>query len=387
MTTSISTRDRALVASVEGACANFGDDYWYQRDQTAEFPHEFHQAMVDLGILGLTMPEEFGGSGLGVTSAALVMHAVARSPGAMSAASSIHINIFGPHPIVKHGTPEQQRRFLPDLAHGRIKTCFGVTEPDAGLDTARITTFARRNGDRYLINGRKIWTSTAQVADKIMLLARTQPYDPEQRTAGMTLFYADLDRRFVDIRRIAKMGRAAVDSNEVFFDDLPVPVADRIGAEGQGFQLILDSLNPERILIAMEAIGVGRNALARAVNYARERQVFGRPIGQNQSIQHPLAESWMHLQAAELMALDAAARYDRNEPCGVQANAAKYLGAEAGFAACTHAVMTHGGMGYAREFHVERLLREVLITRLAPVSPQMILNHIAEKQLGLPRSY
>lgn len=377
----------ALCDAVRDACRPFDDEYWLERDRTASFPDEFHRAMAEIGVLGLTMPEDLGGSGLGVTEAALVMHEIARSPGAMSAASAVHINIFGPHPIVRFGTDAQRERFLPDLISGRTKSCFGVTEPDAGLDTTRITTTARRDGDGYLVRGRKIWTTTAQVADKIMLLARTSPYDPERRTGGLSLFYTDLDRNHVEIRRIPKMGRAAVDSNEVVFDDLPVPEEDRIGAEGDGFQLLLHSLNPERILIGMEAIGVGRNALARAVDYAREREVFDRAIGANQSIQHPLAESWMQLEAAYLTALDAAGRYDRGEACGSQANAAKYLGAEAGFEACTRAVMTHGGMGYAKEYHVERLLREVLITRIAPVSPQMILNYIAERELGLPRSY
>lgn len=377
----------ALCDSVRAACRPYDDDYWLERDHTGTFPEDFHRAMADIGVLGLTMPERLGGSGLGVTEAALVMHEIARSPGAMSAASAVHINIFGPHPIVRFGTDAQRERFLPDLIRGRVKSCFGVTEPDAGLDTTRITTLARRDGDRYLVRGRKIWTTTAQVADKIMLLARTAPYDPSHRTAGLSLFYTDLDRRYVEVRRIPKMGRAAVDSNEVVFDDLPVPREDLIGEEGTGFQLLLHSLNPERILIGMEAIGVGRNALARAVDYANQRQVFDRVIGANQSIQHPLAESWMQLEAAFLMALDAASRYDRGEPCGSQANAAKYLGAEAGFEACTRAVMTHGGMGYAKEYHVERLLREVLIARLAPVSPQMILNYVAERELGLPRSY
>ena len=377
----------ALCASVRDACRPFDDDYWLERDRTGAFPDDFHRAMAEVGVLGLTMPEDLGGSGLGVTEAALVMHEIANSSGAMSAASAVHINIFGPHPIVRFGTEEQRQRFLPDLISGTVKSCFGVTEPDAGLDTTRITTAAKREGDRYLVRGRKIWTSTAQVADKIMLLARTSPYDAGNRTAGLSLFYTDLDRAFAQVRRIPKMGRASVDSNEVVFDDLPVPVEDRIGEEGDGFRLLLHSLNPERILIGMEAIGVGRNALARAVDYAREREVFDRAIGANQSIQHPLAESWMQLEAAYLMAMDAAARYDRGEPCGSQANAAKYLGAEAGFEACTRAVMTHGGMGYAKEYHVERLLREVLITRLAPVSPQMILNYVAEHELGLPRSY
>jgi acyl-CoA dehydrogenase len=334
------------------------------------------------------MPEEHGGTGLGVLEAALVMHEVARAPGGMSAASAIHINIFGPQPIVVHGSDEQRRRWLPDLVAGRVKACFGVTEADAGLDTTSITTRAERHGAGYRVFGKKIWTTTAQEADKVLLLARTTPRaEVKKKTDGLTLFYTDLDRRHTTITAIPKMGRAAVDSNEVFFDGLPVPDEDRIGEEGRGFAMLLDSLNPERILVGIEAVGIGRNALERAASYARERIVFGRPIGQNQSIQHPLAESWMELEAAALLCLRAAWLYDRGEPCGPQANAAKYMGAEAGFRACTRAVMTHGGMGYAKEMHVERLLREVMICRLAPISPQLALCHVAEKALGMPKSY
>ena len=379
---------QAVCDAVQKICAAFDDDYWLEHDRTGEFPAEFYDAIADGGWLGITMPEEFGGAGLGVTDAALMMHTVGRSAGAMSAASAIHINIFGPHPIVVFGSDEQQQRWLPDLIQGRKKACFGVTEPDAGLNTTAITTFAERNGEEYLIRGKKIWISTAQVADKIMLLTRTTPKEKcDNPTEGLTLFYTDLDREFCDVRIIPKMGRAAVDSNEIFIDGLPVPAADRIGEEGKGFRYLLHSLNPERILIAMEAIGIGQNALARAATYARERIVFDRPIGKNQSIQHPLAQSWMELEAAFLMAMKAASLYDNDEPCGLEANAAKYLGAEAGFQACTRAVMTHGGMGYAKEFHVERLMREVMIARLAPVSPQLILCNIAEKALGLPKSY
>jgi acyl-CoA dehydrogenase len=317
-----------------------------------------------------------------------MMHAVARSAGGMSAASAIHLNIFGPHPIVVFGNAEQRQRWLPELISGRSRSCFGVTEADAGLNTTSIKTRAERSGDGYVVNGTKIWTSSAQVADKIMLLVRTTPKEEcERPTEGMTMFFTDLNRDYCKVQAIPKMGRAAVDSNEVFIDALPVPMEDRIGEEGQGFKYLLHSLNPERILIGVEAIGIGQNALRRATQYAKEREVFDRPIGQNQSIQHPLAQSWMELEAAFLMAMRAAALYDNGEPCGIEANAAKYLGAEAGFQSCTRAVMTHGGMGYAKEYHVERLLREVLIARLAPVSPQLILCNIAEKALGLPKSY
>jgi acyl-CoA dehydrogenase len=344
--------------------------------------------MAEGGWLGIAMPEAYGGAALGVTEAMVMMHAVARSSGGMSAASAIHINIFGPHPIVVFGNEEQRQRWLPDLVQGRVKTCFGVTEPDAGLNTSNIKTRADRDGNGYIVNGKKLWTTTAQEAGKIMLLARTTPREQVKKpTDGLTLFYTDLDRRYCDIREIPKMGRAAVDSNEVFFDGLPVPEEDRIGEEGKGFRYILHSLNPERILIGAEAVGIGQNALGRAVEYAKTREVFDRPIGQNQSIQHPLAENWMELEGAYMMAAKAAWLYDNGQECGSESNAAKYMGGEAGFKACTQAVMTHGGMGYAKEYHVERLMREVMIARIAPVSPQLILNYIAERTLGLPKSY
>jgi len=385
---SLTPDQQAVCDAVQKICAGFDDDYWLERDRSGEFPEEFYRAVADGGWLGIAMPEAYGGAGLGVTEAALMMHTVARSAGAMSAASAIHLNIFGPHPIVVFGTDEQRARWLPDLIQGNNKSCFGVTEADAGLNTTSIKTRAEKTQNGYVVHGKKIWTSSAQVADKIMLLVRTTPKEECARaTEGMTLLYTDLNRDYCDVRVIPKMGRAAVDSNEVFIDALPVPLEDRIGEEGEGFRHLLHSLNPERILIAAEAIGIGQNALHRATNYAKDREVFDRPIGQNQSIQHPLAKSWMELEAAFLMAMQAAALYDSGKPCGLEANAAKYLGAEAGFQSCTRAVMTHGGMGYAREYHVERLLREVLITRLAPVSPQLILCYIAEKALGLPKSY
>jgi len=378
----------ALVDAVSRVCQRFDDRYWLERDSDGEFPFDFHAAMAEGGWLGITMPELYGGAGLGVIEAAVMMKTVASSGGALAAASAIHINLFGPHPIVVHGSEEQNQRWLPRLISGEDRTCFGVTEPDAGLDTTRIKTFARRTNDGYVVNGQKIWTSTAQHATHIMLLARTTPYEEcEKKTRGLSLFYTPLDRSCVEVREIEKMGRKAVDSNQVFIENLKVPEHDRIGEEGAGFEYLLDSLNPERILIGMEAIGIGQDAVARATKYACEREVFGRPIGQNQSIQHPLAESWMELEAAELMAMKAAWLYDNQLPCGPQANAAKYLAAEAALKACTRAVKTHGGMGYAKEFHVERLMREVMIPVLAPVSPQMILNYISERVLGLPRSY
>jgi len=357
----LSDAQETIVQAIERIMEQFGDDYWLDRDRSGEFPRDFHATMAAGGWLGIVMPESVGGSGLGIGDAAVLMHQVARSAGGMSAASSIHINIFGPHPIVVHGTETQKQRWLPDLISGNTIACFSVTEPDAGLDTGRISTRAVLEGDHYRVDGQKIWTSTAQVADRIMLLTRTTPREQVNRSVdGLTLFYTRLDRNRIEIREIDK---------------------------GKGFEYLLHGLNPERILIAAEAVGIGQEALRRASDYARERQVFDRSIGTNQAIAHPLAKCWMELQAAWLMTLEAANRYDRGLSCGAEANAAKYLAAEAAFSACERAVMTHGGMGYAREFHVERLLREVLIPRIAPVSPEMILNYISERVLKLPRSY
>jgi acyl-CoA dehydrogenase len=385
---SLSDEQLAIREAVGRICDSFDEDYWLERDRTGTFPDDFKAALIDGGWLGIAMPEEFGGAGLGITEAAILMHTIAGSAGAMSAASTVHINIFGPHPIVVFGNEEQKQRWLPDVVAGRTSVCFGVTEPDAGLDTGSIRTQAEKSGNGYVVNGKKIWTSTAGRADKILLLARTAPYDERAgHTRGLSLFYTDLDRDYVDVREIEKMGRAAVDSNEVFIDGLPVPLEDRIGEEGKGFQYLLHGLNPERVLVGAEAVGIGQRAIALASRYARDRIVFGRAIGQNQAIQHPLADSWMALEAAWLACMHAAWAYDSGRPCGAEANSAKYLGAEAAFTACERAVMTHGGMGYAREFHVERLLREVFIPRIAPVSPQLILCYIAERVLGMPKSY
>ncbi len=379
---------REIRDAIRALCDQFGDDYWSEKDRNHAFPFEFAKAIADGGWLGIAMPEEFGGSGLGVTEAAVMMQEIGRSAGSLAACSTIHINIFGLHSIVKHGTDKQRKDWLPSIVDGSSRACFGVTEPDAGLDTSKIKTRAVRKGDRYIVNGQKIWTSTAQQADKIVLLARTTPIEEcAKPTDGLSLFYAGLDRNAVEIREIRKMGRHAVNSNQVFFDNLEVPADCRIGDEGKGFRYILDSLNPERILNAAEVIGMGRRALEKAVAYAGERTVFGRKIGQNQSIQHPLAECWSELYAAELMTLHAAELYDAGEACGAQANAAKYLAADAGFHACDRAIRTHGGMGYAAEYHVERYFREMVAAQLAPVSREMILCFIAERELGLPKSY
>jgi acyl-CoA dehydrogenase len=385
---SLTAEQRDIVAGIQRICAGFDDEYWLRRDRQGGFPDDFHQAFAKAGWLGVCIPEAHGGAGLGITEALLMMQTIAESGAGFSGASALHMNIFGLNPVVVFGNEEQKQRMLPPLIAGKDKACFAVTEPNIGLDTLRLKTKAVRAGDRYVVSGQKIWISTAQVASKVLLLARTTPLEEvKRRTEGLTLFYTDFDRRFIEVREIEKMGRKPVDSNQVFFDQLPVPVADRIGEEGRGFEYILHGMNPERMLIAAEAVGLGRAALSRAARYAKERIVFDRPIGQNQAIQHPLARCWMELEAANLMAFKAASLYDKGEPCGAEANAAKYLGAEACFRACETAVMTLGGMGYAKEFHVERYLREAFVPRIAPVSREMILCFIAERVLGLPKSY
>jgi len=384
----LTDQQQQIKDSIVKLCENFGPDYWLERDNEGGYPEEFYQAMAKDGWLGIAMPEEYGGAGLGITEAAIMLQAIAQSGAALSGASAIHINVFGPHPIVVHGTPEQKQRWLVPLIKGEEKACFGVTEPDAGLNTAAIKTRAVWDGEKYVVNGRKMWTTTAQEAKKILLLARTTPREEcKRRMDGISLFYTDLNRDHVEIREIAKMGRKAVDTNALFIDNLPVPKEDLIGEEGKGFYYLLDGLNPERILIAAEAIGIGRVALDRAARYARERVVFDRPIGQNQGIQHPLAEAWAKLAAVEALMFKAAWLYDSGQPCGAEANAAKYLAGEFGFEACERAVLTHGGMGYAKEFHVERYMREIMIARIAPISRELVLSYLAERVLDLPKSY
>jgi acyl-CoA dehydrogenase len=374
--------------AVAKICGRFDDAYWLAKDRDGGFPHEFYDAMAQAGWLGICIPEAFGGAGLGIAEAAVMMRTISESGAGMSGASAIHMNVFGLNPVVVFATPEQRARMLPGIAEGREKACFGVTEPGAGLNTTQLKTRAVRRGDRYVVNGQKVWISTAQVAHKILLLARTTPLEEvKTSTHGLSLFYTDLDRNRVAVHEIEKMGRKAVDSNELFISDFEIPVEDRIGEEGRGFEYILHGMNPERVLIAAEAVGLGKLALSRAAAYARQRVVFNRPIGQNQAIQHPLAKNWIELEAAWLMTMSAAWHYDQGLPCGPAANAAKYLAGEAGFHACEQAVMTHGGFGYAKEYHVERYLREIMIPRIAPISPQLILSFIAEKVLGLPKSY
>ena len=385
---SLSENQESIRDATQKICDAFDDAYWLKKDTEGGFPHDFHKAFADAGWLGICIPEEYGGSGLGITDAAIMMCAISESGAGMSGASAIHMNVFGLNPVVVFGTKAQCARMLPGIVNGTEKSCFAVTEPNTGLNTTQLKTRAVLKGDRYIVNGQKVWISTAQVAEKILLLARTTPLDEVKNpTHGLSLFYTDLDRSKISVREIAKMGRKAIDSNELFINDFEIPVEDRIGEEGRGFEYILHGMNPERILIAAEAIGLGRVALARATDYAKARNVFNRPIGKNQAIQHPLAKNWMELEAAWLMVMSAGWQYDQGLPCGPAANAAKYLAGEAGFDACQQAIMTHGGFGYAKEYHVERYLREVMIPRIAPISPQLILSFIAEKVLGLPKSY
>ena len=374
--------------AVEQHCSAFTDDYWLDHDRSGEWPVDFHKAMAEAGWLGIAMPESVGGAGLGITEAAIMMQAVAESGGGMTAASAIHGPVFGLEPVVLFGTEEQKQRMIPPIISGAEKMCFAVTEPNTGLDTTSLKTRANKVDGGYLLNGEKVWITNAHVADHMLIIARTTALeDVKKKTEGLTLFYTRIDRSKIEHRLIPKMGRHAVGSNMVFISDLFVPEEDRIGAEGQGFKILIAGLNPERVLLGAEAVGLGRVAIKRASKYAQERIVFGRPIGQNQGIQHPLAKAWMQVEAAALMVFKAATLFDQGKECGIEANSAKYLAAEAGYEACQTAVMSMGGMGYAQEYHVERYLREVLIPRIAPVSPHQIMNFIAERVLELPKSY
>ncbi|MET7395140.1 acyl-CoA dehydrogenase family protein [Dactylosporangium sp. NPDC005572] len=377
----------AIRNAVDAGMKKFPLEYWREADRTATFPHEFFAFAAAQGWLGLAMPTEFGGSGLGISEAVMMMEAIARG-GGLSAASAVHMNVFGTNVVVKHGSPQMRQENLPDIVAGRMRVAFGVSEPDSGLDTTSLRTRAVRRGSDWLVSGRKVWISTAQVADKILLLTRTRDPEPgEPKDAGLTLFFTDLDRRHITVKEIEKLGRAAVDSNELFIDDLLVPDRDMVGAEGRGFRMLLDGLNPERLLVASEAVGIGRAALGLAVDYAKERHVFGRAIGQNQGVQFPLADSYARLESAWLMILRGAALYDQGRDCGAEANIAKLLGGEYGFEAADRAMQVLGGYSYAKEYHVERLWREVKLCRLAPVSPELILCYLAERKLGLPKSY
>ena len=382
------TEQQELIRKEVGALArSFPPEYWLEKDRKAEYPWEFVKAFAQAGWLGVIIPEAYGGSGLGVTEAALMLHDIAASGAGTSGCSPIHFYCFPPMPVIKHGAEAMKTRYLPRMATGEIVMSFGVTEPNAGTDTSRIQTRAEARGDRFVVNGRKVWNTNAQNATHILLLARTAPRDDAKPFKGLTLFFTEFDRAKITVRVIEKLGRAAVDSNEIFIDGLEVPAENVVGEVGQGFYHLLDSLNPERIFTGIEAVGIGRAALARAVDYAKERVVFDRPIGQNQAVAHPLAMAWAKLETAELMCLKAAWLFDQGRPCGAESNAAKLLAAEAGFEACDAALQTHGGYGYAKEFHVERLWREVRLYKIAPVSQQMALNYVSEHVLGLPKSY
>lgn len=384
----LTSAQEEIVRQVRALASRFDDEYWRECDRKGQFPNDFYDAIAKAGYLGVAIPEAYGGSGLGITEAALVMREVAASGGAMSAASAIHLSIFGVSPIVFHGTEEQKRRFLPPVVRGEMHVSFAVTEPDAGNDITHIRTFARREGDYYVLNGRKVFTTKARESRKMLILTRTTPLEKvAKKTDGMTLFFADIDPSAVEVRELHKLGRAAVDTNMLFIDNLKVPASDLIGGEGRGFHSLLDGLNPERILVAAEAIGIGRAALAKAVRYAKERVVFGRPIGQNQAIAHPLADVYTKLETAELMMMKAAWLFDHRKPCGPEANTAKLRAADAAFEACDRAVQTLGGYGYIRDYDVERYFRECRLLKIAPVSQEMVLNSISEHVLGLPRSY
>lgn len=383
------TEDQQTIkeAVAELAC-RFDAQYWMEKDLNHEFPSEFYNAFAEGGWLGITTPEEYGGHGMGITEASILLQEVAASGAGMNGASSMHLSIFGMHPVIVHGSEAMKQETLPRIVNGDLHVCFGVTEPGAGLDTTQITTFARKDGSDYVVNGRKVWISKAVESEKILLLTRTsKPEDVQKKTDGMTLFLTDLDRDRIDIQPIKKMGRNAVTSNELFIDDLRIPEEHRIGEEGKGFSYLLDGLNPERMLVAAEALGIGYAALRAAVDYGNDRVVFKRPIGMNQGIQFPLADSLARLEAAELMLRKATWLYDQGKPCGKEANMAKYLCADAGFDAADRALQTHGGMGYSEEYPAARYFREARLTRIAPISQEMILNYLGSHVLGLPRSY
>lgn len=385
---SVPDEHRVLADAVDAIMRDFPDDYWMQKDRAHEFPWEFYDAFAKAGFLGVVIPEEYGGAGLGLTEAAVVLARVAGSGAALSGATAVHVSIFGMTPVVKFGSEAMRQKYLPPLVKGDLHVCFGVTEPDAGTDTTSISTTAVRDGDNYIIKGRKVWTSKAEQSQKCLLLTRTTPIEQcRKKSDGMTLFLVDLDPAYVTIRPIPKMGREAVGSCEVFYDNLPVPVSDRVGEEGKGFHYLLDGLNAERILVAAEAVAVGRRAIERATQYAKDRVVFKRPIGMNQGVQFPLADSLAKLEAADILTQKAMWLYDADQPCGDLANIAKYLATEAAFEACDRAVQTHGGYGYAAEYHVERYFRETRVWKIAPISQNFVLAYIAEKMLGLPRSY
>ncbi len=373
--------------SVRKLANSFSDEYWSDADKNKRYPREFIDALAEQGWLSVLMPEEYGGMGLGMTEAGTILKEIGASPGSFNACSAFQYFVFPPSPVIHHGSAEMKQKYLPLLAKGKLMMCFGVTEPDCGVDTSRITTFAKRENGRWLINGRKVWISNAQNSDRILLLTRTSPRNDARPLDGMTLFFCNLDRKRVQITPIDKVGRNAIDSNELLIENLEAFDEDIVGEVGKGFKCLLDGLNPERIAVACTTVGIGRNALRRAVQYAKDRVVFDRPLGQNQSIAHPMADSWIRLEAADMMAMEAARLFDARQPCGPQSNAAKFLATEAAFDAADRAMQTLGGYGYAKEYQIERFWRETRLLKIAPISQAMVLNFISDKVLGLPKSY
>lgn len=384
-----SDEQRLIRSEIRKLCNDFGDEYWREKDANHEFPWEFFNAFADAGWCGVTIPQEYGGQGYGSQESAIVQFEIARSGAAQAGVSITSHHVFSTKPLVEFGDEAHKERYLPRVANGEVMVCTGVTEPNAGMNTSTIETTAKRDGDEYVVNGQKIWTSKAQEADVIMLLVRTEEYDPEDRLGGMTLFFTEFneDMDGVTVSEIPKAGRGASESNEVWFENFRVPAEDVVGEEGEGFKYLLDFANAERVNVAANSIGYGLAALDRAAQYAREREVFDGPIGQYQGIQHPLAESWSKLKADEAMLWQTAWKFDNGKDSGPEANALKLRASEDAMEACKRAVKTHGGMGYAKEYNVERYWRESMINVLAPISGEMVKNHIAQKELGLPRSY
>ncbi|SAK96060.1 Acyl-CoA dehydrogenase [Caballeronia hypogeia] len=372
--------------SAHALASRFDLEYWRKHDEEKQYPWDFIQAFAEGGWLGTMIPEAYGGLGLGLEAASVMLQEVAYFGGA-NGASSIHFYIFPPGCIIHHGSEEMKKRFLPDIASGKKIMCFGLTEPTAGVDTSRITTRAEKIDGGWRINGQKVWITNAQNAHLVLLVARTSPRDPARPMDGITLFLCDFDRDAIDARPIPKLARNAVDTNELFIENLEVGDDRVVGEVGKGMSYLFSGLNPERIVVAYEQIGLGRRALELATEYANSRVVFDRPIGKNQAVAHPLADSWIRLHASQLVATEAARLFDEGKPCGPEANAAKYLATEAAFEVCDRAMQTHGGFCYAKEYHIERLWREARLLKIAPVSQEMVLNYVSQKMLGLPKSY
>ena len=380
--------EREIRTSLRKVMAPYTDEYWMRHDMDHEFAWDFHDAMAEAGWLGICIPEEFGGGGAGVQEAALLLEEVTGSGGALNAGTTVQVGLFGLEPIVKHGSEEQKKRFLPRAAQGKLQVSFGVTEPDAGTETTNITTFAEKVPGGYKVNGRKVFISRAEQAERLLLITRTTPRDKVAKsTDGMTLFLAKMDPDHIKVQPIPKLGRNAVSTNMLFIDDLFIPDEDRIGEEGKGFKYLLAGLNAERIIVAGGCLGMGRACLRRAVEYTKQRKVFGRPIGMNQGVQFPLAESLAKLDAVELLIRKAAWLYDNGQPCAKEANEAKLLASTWAFEAADRAMQFHGGYGYTNEYHIERYWRESRVQRIAPISNELVLAYLGEKVLGLPRSY